>query len=525
MHKTLSANNSWKLFGILMVLTGIMLFSGCAGTHMYNKNAHETMIKIKTDLDQHGITASIDNAKGGLSEILAEEREAAQQQALSIKDGKLISIIGAESDWISQVKEYIEKRKTKLISVPLEDFITINNKLDSCTQNKDNIKETYDLAKEPSDPELLCSYLFSDTTYLNISEDVKGVFNMYLAQCSKCLNENFNNIGGEVGDVTEQLSTIAALEFELNSELQAKTKEYKNALNKHKSDVKSGAKDEDLAKTAKSLISKLRALGEVSDKLKDKVNNSGAAKPELKKMLNKHFTTKAKIAKLKEQRKHIGALTSKSVKNDGKLIALDGANADIKSSIAVVSSISSLSELCKSLKTPPMHELILENERLRITIEGLKKQVVNTEARISLLKQKRDAMEQELIYLKLVEKALDSIDDSCNKETLISNFSGSVTENSVCSEKIGRVLLNYANSWNLGRVVQEDVDYQLFASYYNESLDNSTTALTLWNNLISVPISQLEEYYAGGITPDEFAKFLHAVINAIGLTSISLGVN
>ena len=53
------------------------------------------------------------------------------------------------------------------------------------------------------------------------------------------------------------------------------------------------------------------------------------------------------------------------------------------------------------------------------------------------------------------------------------------------------------------------------------SLEASKIALTAWNDLIRVPLNEVKAYHDGGITTEEIA----ALINAVGLTAIAVGVN
>jgi hypothetical protein len=82
-------------------------------------------------------------------------------------------------------------------------------------------------------------------------------------------------------------------------------------------------------------------------------------------------------------------------------------------------------------------------------------------------------------------------------------------------------LVQYANSWTSGRVRQEELDYMLIAVDHKAALDVSAIALAQWENMIGVPIQQLETFYASGITPAELSKIL---FQAAGLSAIAVGV-
>jgi hypothetical protein len=49
-----------------------------------------------------------------------------------------------------------------------------------------------------------------------------------------------------------------------------------------------------------------------------------------------------------------------------------------------------------------------------------------------------------------------------------------------------------------------------------------SSAIQAWNNLVSVPLDQLDGYYQGGLKPAEIADLL---VKALGFTAITVGVS
>jgi len=90
-----------------------------------------------------------------------------------------------------------------------------------------------------------------------------------------------------------------------------------------------------------------------------------------------------------------------------------------------------------------------------------------------------------------------------------------------CRELMVSALLRYANSWTLGRFVQEEMDYRVIGLRHLAVIDQSEVAFAQWENVLSVPIGQLVEYHSGGIRPEDVAN----LINALGLGAIGYGVN
>ncbi len=83
-------------------------------------------------------------------------------------------------------------------------------------------------------------------------------------------------------------------------------------------------------------------------------------------------------------------------------------------------------------------------------------------------------------------------------------------------------MLLYANSWSIGRLSQEEIDYKILGLRHIAVLDNSENALAQWENLISIPVSQLVALHGSGITPDEIARFISALGTTAGLLLIGI---
>jgi hypothetical protein len=94
-----------------------------------------------------------------------------------------------------------------------------------------------------------------------------------------------------------------------------------------------------------------------------------------------------------------------------------------------------------------------------------------------------------------------------------------------CQDDIGRSLLHYANSWSIGRLAQEEIDYLLIGNQHKQALDDSEIALAHWENLLGVPITQLVALHGAGITSEEIAKFGLGIVNFVGLTAIAANVD
>lgn len=81
-------------------------------------------------------------------------------------------------------------------------------------------------------------------------------------------------------------------------------------------------------------------------------------------------------------------------------------------------------------------------------------------------------------------------------------------------------VIAYLNARIAGNRAYE-YDFKLVHRKHRISLALRESALRQWNNVVSVPVEQLDAYYASGIKPAELADLL---VKALGFTAIAIGV-
>jgi hypothetical protein len=69
---------------------------------------------------------------------------------------------------------------------------------------------------------------------------------------------------------------------------------------------------------------------------------------------------------------------------------------------------------------------------------------------------------------------------------------------------------------------ESEQTFNLIDIGHREALAGREAALRGWDNLVAVPISQLDAYYQAGLKPAEIADLL---IKALGFTAIAIGVS
>ena len=99
--------------------------------------------------------------------------------------------------------------------------------------------------------------------------------------------------------------------------------------------------------------------------------------------------------------------------------------------------------------------------------------------------------------------------------------------NAICSknEEASRELYKAITAY-LGTLAEQakavEKDFRLIDVNHRETLAGRRAALLGWDNLVGVPIDQLDAYYQSGLKPAELADL---IIKAMGFTAIAIGVS
>jgi hypothetical protein len=315
----------------------------------------------------------------------------------------------------------------------------------------------------------------------------------------------------------------AAYEAELKTAQAA----YEDAKRGYDTAVKGGQ-----ANQLNSLAGRVRtALDTLGSPLKSQ--NAEAADKELKRLGVADLTLQGLVQALDERRRALTDLlgpapasetptpaTAAAGTSPGAATDTPAAPAGTPLGRAIAASLPSINAFLSKGQAPPVTALVLEAENLRLQSEGLKKRIAGADAQIALLMAERDAIRGEILWL---SKAARSLDDLPRARCVMT---GDLTADlqslsPPCRESALRALIFYANSWNLGRVMEDQIRYMRIAARHAAVLDASDTALAQWQNLIAVPVSQLVAYHGSGIKTEDIA----ALLQALGVASIAAGVN
>jgi hypothetical protein len=199
----------------------------------------------------------------------------------------------------------------------------------------------------------------------------------------------------------------------------------------------------------------------------------------------------------------------------------------------------------------PVSGLLLALRHQTTLAEGAKQRAALAEERVTILKGKYDA------YFEEARRWLDFTNAMCSYAHRAQNLTPAVsdceslvvTADGQCRRAAGRMeKCVLAEAWKVRLRAQDNTDAKreinkAVAAYlralamqaapiqadfreidiqHREVLIAKRNALEQWDNLVGVPLDQLDGYYKGGIKPAESADL---IVKALGLTAIAIGVS
>lgn len=249
------------------------------------------------------------------------------------------------------------------------------------------------------------------------------------------------------------------------------------------------------------------------------------------------------------------------------LTATAGGNIDpkdptLKGAIAVARQIPSLAGDINALETrraaPPVAGLLIALRHQTLLAEMAKQRMALAKERVAILKEKRD------LYLQAVDRWLNFFDATCNYAILgvgrrppgetcdqfaVELVKANPVDTVNCSYKgvkLEKCVLEQAWKDRLRANEKPEIRRQLYAAVaaylqaitlqlrpleysfkeidvrHRESLLSKKTAIDQWDNLVSVPLDQLEAYYKVGVKPAELADL---IVKALGFSAVAIGVS
>ena len=93
-------------------------------------------------------------------------------------------------------------------------------------------------------------------------------------------------------------------------------------------------------------------------------------------------------------------------------------------------------------------------------------------------------------------------------------------EDPEAKRELYKAMTNYLQALTL-QSVPADETFREIDVRHRQILVAKDTAIQVWDNLVAVPLDQLNGYYQSGVRPAEIADL---IIKALGFTAIAIGV-
>jgi hypothetical protein len=93
--------------------------------------------------------------------------------------------------------------------------------------------------------------------------------------------------------------------------------------------------------------------------------------------------------------------------------------------------------------------------------------------------------------------------------------------NTAATRELYKALAAYLQALAI-QATQHEQTFRLIDVRHREALASRESAIRGWDNLVAVPVNQLEAYYQAGLKPAEIADL---IVKALGFTAIAVGVS
>jgi hypothetical protein len=500
---------------VFLLAGSACVFTACTATHLYDGGNHDLALQARDAFAKADLAGSVQGEFALLEEMLAREIEIVGRHTLARRDSHLVAIIGAtdaEHSW-RFLEDAIAARLGDLAGRDEARSAALREAISLLPVYRARVEEhrlLYDAARRTGDPSVSCP-LPSSFDATRISPEARPFFDLFRKACGKLeaarrTLHDFDVEGSLFGEVNRDLVAAADL-------------------------TRVAGEQAALVRRAHAELREKIEARTMEDPPIDVTSEVGKAREALDERLSQLISAGEKLAGALE-RLGLGDLRLDLLGYvvDGDGDPPEGLPDGVRLRLEMVRALPAIAtELRSGLRYPRVSSLLLEAERLRLSIEHLRSRLARAGRRVDLLRRKREAMADELAELTRARSALREIKKALGHppdepwpaavETA-SLFETYRSEDGI-RRHVGELLLAYADSFSLGRLPQEEVDYLLIGLTHEAALDGSATAVAQWENLIRVPLAQLVALHASGITPEQISN----LIQAAGFTAVGIGVN
>lgn len=524
------AKKNAQLWLIFLLMVAAIFIAGC-GIHLHRPEDAKLAQTASTAFTDAKLTEALKAEFDAAAEILNDEVVVIRRQSSARRDRLLSAIIGGNTSATSwgHIKWYFDKRIEELLGQKPPLSNELNKNLDMWIKARDNADERFNTLRE--------AYLGYEVERLRTIGKIPRIPRIG-AELSKSEKDTLSNDFDIYYRIYEEaltkykeeliIANTPPSEKGIVGATVALWKDQEKKLSDGSDEVKAAKENlERLKKERDIKIAESKAPGkkadEVSNALKEAAGKTDEAGEILKGLLglphkepamldkapaNGLTGTQKKIAGLEEIREEI----SKLLPDAANAFAGKKPESSDGETIKLLASLTAIRAGIDGAAYPRVSDLILESERLRIELDRLRGLMALEEERKTLLELQLSAFSREI---KALRKATTVAEKAKNWDAISLEKEASKQEDGV------RALAYIAESWSVGRTPAEEIDFLICGIDQRAALENSSAAFAQWSNLIGVPLSQLVAYHQSGIKSEDLA----ILVNAAGLTAISIGVN
>ena len=522
----------WRL-GIPTFCALVLVSTGCAGFHGFHVHQPEDLENAKsaqTHFQKAALSKTVEAERKRLATVLKEELDLVSRHTLARRNARLLFIIGegdTEDAW-TFLKEDINKRIEGDFGLKIEDFEkTVTDlamrkvRLEAVLVKLDRWKPLR--AKNPKLPAISCSIKKGPPPQPEESMKVedKAIYNQFRKACKKYIEVANINVGMKrlIDAVETAQREISMLIKKSQEEYNAARNDYASALKKEDSDLISAKAIE-----FRSKFENVLTLPEMLNNVEELEKAKTLLEPYGFGGIIEDLKSEATIASLAVAREKVIAILSAVAEAETSIKPEAETPETTEDIIGVLATVGKALQIAENQL--PISQLQIQAEQLRLNLVAAQRRKAFFDKTMNLLKEKREARIEEIIYLARVEQLRRQVSlteqNGCLKKHRKS-FEKTSKWNEKCREKIFKLLAAYSNAWTFGRVRNEQLDYQLIALHHEAALDTSEVAFAKWDNLLNVPINQLVSLHGTGIRREDIRTLVQA-LGFIGVTA-AVGAN
>ena len=532
--------------GGVAFLAAVLTLSGCGGAFRVHDESRAKMATgIKSKYDKADVLGSIEVEKKNLDNLLAEELKVVRDNQqlrvdyalLRLADGTAPMALTYRDTALARIKAlgFADPKALRADRLRVVDLTVGSRELESLARN---IKALTRIAPPPCRTDTVLPDALDPTPALTpeAREGAEAFYATYVKVCNQVKTNAPAHAAGDLQEAfkywTDARNEVARLDQSIadaTKDVGAKSDAYKDALAKRKEAANAG--DEVKKDAEDKAAAALKAL----DKAKD-----------IAKVIGDKDTAEQRLDSL---------VVLLSAAAGGTITTPDER---LKKAATVAKEIPSLAgemtALLQNAKAPTVNGLLIEMRHQILLLELVKQLRGFAQQRADILKARYDALKEEArLWLRFTDATCSYAvvqpdgpfpGDKCDAfdVTIGSNNSVSCRLDSapIAECRLGR-------SWNTNirdranvpanrelykalaaclqalaiQGAQHEQTFRLIDVGHREALANREAALRGWDNLVAVPIGQLDAFYQAGLKPAEIADL---IVKALGFTAIAVGV-